>query len=137
MLYTILVAVTLIALILLQQGKGADAGAAFGSGASGTVFGSRGSANFLSRMTSWLAGVFFVVSLALGYVLHGREASTSVVDRAAASAHPSPAAAAATGPSAPGPAANTAPATPPPASGSVTAPEQPAKPAAPTVKVPE
>ncbi|NGY06142.1 preprotein translocase subunit SecG [Solimonas terrae] len=83
----VLVAVSLVGLILIQHGKGADAGAAFGSGASGTVFGSRGSANFLSRSTAWLATVFFVVSLALAYLVHGqRSASDSVVDRAAAAA---------------------------------------------------
>lgn len=76
----VLVAIALIALVLLQQGKGADAGAAFGSGASGTVFGSRGSANFLSRTTAWLAAVFFGTSLALAYVVHGRVAPKSVVD---------------------------------------------------------
>ena len=76
----VLSAVALIALVLLQQGKGADAGAAFGSGASGTVFGSRGSANFLSRTTAWLAVVFFSVSLALAYVVHGQVAPKSVVD---------------------------------------------------------
>lgn len=76
----VLVAVALIALVLLQQGKGADAGAAFGSGASGTVFGSRGSANFLSRTTAWLAAVFFGTSLALAYVVHGKAAPKSVVD---------------------------------------------------------
>lgn len=77
----VLVSVALIGLILLQHGKGADAGAAFGSGASGTVFGSRGSANFLSRATAWLAAVFFCVSLALAYMVHGGErGSSSVVD---------------------------------------------------------
>ncbi|GAC1625558.1 MAG: preprotein translocase subunit SecG [Nevskia sp.] len=77
----VLVSVALIGLVLIQHGKGADAGAAFGSGASGTVFGSRGSANFLSRMTAWLAGAFFVLSLALAYIVHGRSgAAGSVVD---------------------------------------------------------
>lgn len=83
----VLVAVSLVGLILIQHGKGADAGAAFGSGASGTVFGSRGSANFLSRSTAWLATVFFCVSLALAYLVHGqRDVGDSVVDRAAAAA---------------------------------------------------
>ena len=63
----ILVAVGLIALVLLQQGKGADAGAAFGSGGSGTLFGSRGSASFLSRATAVLAAMFFFNSIALAY----------------------------------------------------------------------
>lgn len=81
MLYTILVviqvviAVSLVGLILLQHGKGADAGAAFGSGASGTVFGARGSANFLSRATAALATVFFAVSLSLAYLVSGGGAS--------------------------------------------------------------
>ncbi|MGH8445560.1 MAG: preprotein translocase subunit SecG [Solimonas sp.] len=79
----VLVAVALVGLILIQHGKGADAGAAFGSGASGTVFGSRGSANFLSRSTAYLATVFFVVSLALAYLVHGTRDSSSVTDRAA------------------------------------------------------
>lgn len=57
----------LITLILMQHGKGADAGAAFGSGASATVFGAQGSANFLSRTTAILAALFFVTSLGLGY----------------------------------------------------------------------
>jgi preprotein translocase subunit SecG len=61
----------LIALVLLQQGKGADAGAAFGSGASGTMFGSRGSASFLSRATAALATGFFIASLSLAF-LSGR-----------------------------------------------------------------
>ena len=63
----IFVAVGLIGLILIQHGKGADAGAAFGSGASATVFGARGSASFLTRATAGLATMFFVISMALGY----------------------------------------------------------------------
>ncbi|QTR44614.1 preprotein translocase subunit SecG [Thiothrix litoralis] len=68
----IVVSVAMIVLILMQQGKGADAGAAFGSGASGTVFGSQGSANFLSRTTGILATVFFLVALALAFLASGR-----------------------------------------------------------------
>jgi preprotein translocase subunit SecG len=63
----LLVAIGVVALVLLQQGKGADAGASFGSGASATVFGSQGSATFLSRLTAILAGVFFVTSLGLAF----------------------------------------------------------------------
>ena len=63
----VVVAVALIALVLMQQGKGADAGAAFGSGASATMFGSRGSASFLSRTTAILAAAFFLTSLTLAY----------------------------------------------------------------------
>jgi preprotein translocase subunit SecG len=63
----VLAALALVGLILLQHGKGADVGAAFGSGASGSLFGSSGSANFLSRTTAVLAIVFFVTSLGLTY----------------------------------------------------------------------
>ena len=63
----VLAAVGLIALVLLQQGKGADMGAAFGSGASQTLFGSRGTANFLTRTTAALASVFFIANMALAY----------------------------------------------------------------------
>lgn len=59
------VAVLIIVFVLLQRGKGAETGAAFGSGASGTVFGARGSANFLSRVTAVLATLFFITSLIL------------------------------------------------------------------------
>ncbi len=62
-----LAAAGIIVLVLLQHGKGADMGAAFGSGSAGSLFGSAGAANFLSRMTAVLAAVFFVSSLALTY----------------------------------------------------------------------
>lgn len=61
-------ALSLIGLVLLQHGKGADMGAAFGSGASGSLFGASGSANFLSRTTAVLAAVFFVTTLGLTYL---------------------------------------------------------------------
>ena len=64
----VLVAVSIIFLVLLQHGKGADMGAAFGGGSSGSLFGSTGSANFLSRMTAGLATVFFLTSLGLAYM---------------------------------------------------------------------
>src|ERR1700682_306773 len=63
----VIVAATLIGFVLLQHGKGADMGAAFGSGSSGSLFGSAGSANFLSRTTAILATVFFVTSVGLTY----------------------------------------------------------------------
>ena len=63
----VLAAVGIIGLVLLQHGKGADVGAAFGSGASGSIFGATGSANFLSRATAILALVFFLTSLGLTY----------------------------------------------------------------------
>ena len=73
--------IALIVLVLLQHGKGADAGAAFGSGASSTVFGSRGSANFFSRATGIVATLFFINCLLLAYmVTHQQEASDSIVD---------------------------------------------------------
>jgi len=78
----VIVAVALVVMVLLQQGKGADAGAAFGSGASGTVFGSRGAANFLTRTTGVLAFLFFGLSLAL-FTLAGDVTKTeSIVDQA-------------------------------------------------------
>ncbi|CAG9000719.1 MAG: Protein-export membrane protein SecG [Candidatus Celerinatantimonas neptuna] len=64
----LLVALILVGLVLIQQGKGADMGASFGSGASNTVFGSGGSGNFLTRSTAVLATLFFVISLALGHI---------------------------------------------------------------------
>lgn len=63
-----IIAVLIIILVLLQRGKGADAGAAFGSGASGTVFGASGSSNFFSRATAVLATLFFASSLTLAYM---------------------------------------------------------------------
>jgi len=72
----------MIGLILLQQGKGADAGASFGAGASGseTLFGAKGSSNFLSRTTAILATVFFVVTLALAYAPLDKQTAKSVTD---------------------------------------------------------
>jgi len=64
----VLVALAIIGLVLLQHGKGADMGSGFGGGASGSLFGATGSANFLSRMTAVLATLFFLLSLALAYV---------------------------------------------------------------------
>jgi preprotein translocase subunit SecG len=89
----LLFAAAIVGLVLLQRGKGADAGAGFGSGASGTVFGARGSASFLSRMTATLAALFFATSLTLAY-LGGRApaAPKSVIDRVGTPATaPSPA----------------------------------------------
>ncbi|KAA9002747.1 preprotein translocase subunit SecG [Affinibrenneria salicis] len=62
----LLVSIALVALIMLQQGKGADMGASFGAGASATLFGSSGSGNFMTRMTAALATLFFIISLVLG-----------------------------------------------------------------------
>lgn len=77
----VLVAVALIALVLVQHGRGADAGAAFGSGASGSVFGSRGATSFLTRVTTILATVFFLTSLTLAWLAAQSVDRGSVVDR--------------------------------------------------------
>ncbi len=76
----VLLAIGIIGLILIQHGKGADVGAAFGSGASGTVFGSQGSASFLTRLTAILATLFFINSLALAYLASNRPVAESVID---------------------------------------------------------
>ena len=120
-----LAALAMIGLILIQHGKGADMGAAFGSGSAGSLFGASGSANFLSRTTAVLAAVFFVCTLALAYLSHSRPSTGggSLLERSATQT--APAAPAAPAPAseipaagAPAPAAGTpAPAAPAPASG--------------------
>jgi preprotein translocase subunit SecG len=82
----LIVAAMIVGLVLLQRGKGAEAGTGFGAGASGTVFGARGSANFLSRATGVLATVFFITSLALAYLSTQRTAPTSLLDAPAQTA---------------------------------------------------
>jgi preprotein translocase subunit SecG len=78
-----LIALLIIALVLLQRGKGADAGAAFGAGASGTVFGARGSSSFFSRATAVCATAFFVSSLTLAYLSsQGSSTPTSLLEDA-------------------------------------------------------
>lgn len=81
----ILAALVMIGLVLIQHGKGADMGASFGSGASGSLFGATGSANFLSRSTAVCAAVFFCCTLALAFFSDGRSARAagSVLDRPA------------------------------------------------------
>jgi preprotein translocase subunit SecG len=76
----VLIAIAIVALILLQQGKGADAGASFGSGASQTVFGSQGSGNALTRGTAILATAFFITSFALAIIAKDKAASLGEVD---------------------------------------------------------
>ncbi|GAA5094294.1 preprotein translocase subunit SecG [Wohlfahrtiimonas larvae] len=86
----VLVAVAIICLVLVQHGKGADAGAAFGSGASGTVFGAAGKSNFLAKLTKWMVVVFFVTSFSM-MVLYGKVATShteSVLDAPATSLVP-------------------------------------------------
>ena len=77
----ILICVALVALVLLQQGRGADAGASFGGGSSGSLFGSRGPASLLSKLTAGLAALFFANSLALAYISSQSVERQSVVER--------------------------------------------------------
>jgi preprotein translocase subunit SecG len=78
------IALLIIGLVLLQRGKGADAGTGFGAGASGTVFGARGSATFFSRATAVLATLFFATSLGLAYLSTQRTAPSSLLEAAPA-----------------------------------------------------
>jgi len=119
-------AIGMIGLVLVQHGKGADMGAAFGSGGSGSLFGASGSANFLSRSTGVLAAVFFACTLALAYFGNAqpRSSGSSVLEKSSALA-PAPAASASTGaaqiPGTSAPANNSAavPAAPTPAASGV------------------
>ena len=77
----VLIAAALIGLVLIQHGKGASIGAAFGSGASSTVFGSRGSASFLTRTTAVLAALFFINSITLAYLASNRPVAESVMEK--------------------------------------------------------
>src|SRR4051812_39842668 len=133
----ILTALAMIGLILIQHGKGADMGAAFGSGASGSLFGASGSANFLSRTTAVLAAVFFACTLMLAYFGNLRPQETggsSVLEHAAPAASapavkPAPPASGAAqipGAGSPPPAGSVAPATPaaPAASGAAQIPSK-------------
>ncbi|MBK5204846.1 MAG: preprotein translocase subunit SecG [Polaromonas sp.] len=83
-------ALVMIGLILVQHGKGADMGAAFGSGGSGSLFGASGSANFLSRTTAVLAAIFFVCTLALAYFGNAQQRTSSSVLEGAAVTSPVP-----------------------------------------------
>ena len=99
----VLIALAIIGLVLLQHGKGADMGSGFGGGASGSLFGATGSANFLSRATAVLATLFFVSSLGLAYLAGSRpkDGGGTVMDRAPAHKHEQPAKPAAEGQKAP------------------------------------
>ena len=81
----VLTAVVLVGLVLVQHGKGADMGAAFGTGSAGSLFGSSGSANFLSRSTAVAATVFFVTSLLLTYIYAHPAQQSGVMDKVKAS----------------------------------------------------
>ena len=85
----ILLALMIIGLVLLQRGKGAEAGAGFGAGASGTVFGARGTSTLFSKLTAVFAALFFVTSLTLAFLGTRQSVEpTSVLERAAQSATP-------------------------------------------------
>jgi preprotein translocase subunit SecG len=113
----VVVALGIIGLVLLQHGKGADVGAAFGSGASGSLFGASGSANFLSRTTAVLAVIFFLTTFVLAYLASHRPRTAggvmeSVKEQPAAPAAPAPEtgpADASKSPGVPGPKANEVP----------------------------
>ena len=122
----VLSAFVIVALVLLQRGKGADAGAGFGAGASGTVFGARGATTGLSRMTAIFAAIFMMNSLALTYMFQrdAKAVPTSLLDKVPAASTPAPAAAPA--PATPAPIdANAVPAAP--AAATEQKPEQPQK----------
>ncbi len=90
----LILAIGLVGLVLIQHGKGADMGTAFGAGASGSVFGSSGAGNFLTRSTAILAGLFFLTSLALAYFAMQTGQQTSLMDgvMAPTAVQPTPAA---------------------------------------------
>lgn len=86
----VLIALAIIGLVLLQHGKGADMGSGFGGGASGSLFGATGSANFLSRATAVLATIFFLTSLGLAYLATNKPKSTGGVIDAVKTEQPAP-----------------------------------------------
>ncbi|MEO8409091.1 MAG: preprotein translocase subunit SecG [Propionivibrio sp.] len=98
----ILAALGVIGLVLVQHGKGADMGAAFGSGASGSLFGATGSANFLSRTTAVLAVVFFLTSLSLAYIVSNKPRTSGSVMQDTVKSQPVSGAASESTPTAPG-----------------------------------
>ena len=103
MLVQVLSALVIVGLVLVQHGKGADMGAAFGSGASGSLFGASGSSSFLTKSTGVAATIFFVATLALAYLNSGRHVVTNSLDAVvpAAQTAPAPSATAASAPAAP------------------------------------
>ncbi|MYM81574.1 preprotein translocase subunit SecG [Duganella sp. FT50W] len=107
-------AIAIIGLVLLQHGKGADMGAAFGSGASGSLFGATGSSNFMSKSTGVAAAIFFIATLSLSYITthQANNVSGGVMDRVQTTTPAAPAAAPGATPAAP---AASAPAAPAPA----------------------
>jgi preprotein translocase subunit SecG len=104
MLIQVISALVIVGLVLMQHGKGADMGAAFGSGASGSLFGASGSSNFLSKSTGIAAAIFFASTLGLAYLNSGTHAVTNSLDAVVPATAPAPAASA---PAASAPAAST------------------------------
>ena len=102
----VIAGIAIIVLVLLQHGKGADMGAAFGSGSAGSLFGSSGAANFLSRSTAVLATVFFASSLGLAFLSTPKSKSGGVTESITKSAVPAGIAPAAPAPAVPAPAAD-------------------------------
>ncbi|OAE57624.1 preprotein translocase subunit SecG [Achromobacter xylosoxidans] len=136
-------ALAIIVLVLLQQGKGADMGSAFGSGSSGSLFGATGAANFLSRATKWSAVVFFASTAGLAYFSH-KGTSGPAVDSGVMQSFPAdrsvPQAPGSSVPATPGassvPGTSSVPATPAPATPDASVPAAPATPAAPAAEKP-
>ena len=124
-------ALVMIGLILVQHGKGADMGAAFGSGSSGSLFGASGSANFLSRTTGILAAVFFACTLLLAYYGNAQPRTSSSVLEGVAVTAPAPGAAASAASG-----AAQIPGTTAPATGSATAPTPPTPAASGAAQIP-
>jgi len=126
----VLIAIAMIALILMQRGAGAQAGSGFGAGASGTVFGSRGASNFLSKSTKWLAITFFAISLFMAWNAgHNRGAGVSAAEEKGLMSKV---------PAAPAPGGATVPSAPAaiPAAPAPTVPAAPANEAAPATTAP-
>ncbi|ARP89778.1 preprotein translocase subunit SecG [Bordetella genomosp. 9] len=137
MVVQVLSALAIIVLVLLQQGKGADMGSAFGTGSAGSLFGASGAANFLSRTTKWAAVVFFASTAGLAYVTHKNAGGPAAVDSGVMQGYQAPADKSV--PQAPGAGSVPAPAgdasvpnAPAPAAGA-----QPAAPAKPDASVPQ
>ena len=110
--FYILIAAAMIVLILMQRGQGADAGAGFGAGASGTVFGARGSASFLTRATAALATLFFIISLGMAIYFSHHGGPKKTQDLGVMAGMQTPAASTSTAPAVPAPAKATAPQVP-------------------------
>jgi preprotein translocase subunit SecG len=133
----ILASLSIISLVLLQQGKGADMGSAFGSGSAGSLFGATGAANFLSRATKWAAVVFFITTIGLAYVSNRgtKGQDTGIMSNFSQTAPvPVPAGSAVPGLVPAAPAVPGAAAVPAPAAAAPSVPVVPAAPAVPAAK---